>query len=166
MKICPKCKETKTNLEFHKARIRPDGLASYCKLCKKQLDRNWIIKNRDKRNQYIKLKRLNDPLYKIEVNLRNRVYKSFVRISKSKPTNTNKILGANYSTIKKHIEKLFTKGMNWSNYGLWHIDHIIPLSSAQDEKELIKLFHHLNTQPLWAADNLKKSNSIQIKIEP
>jgi hypothetical protein len=50
--------------------------------------------------------------------------------------------------------------MSWDNYGKWHIDHIIPLSSANNEDEVYKLCHHTNLQPLWAEDNLKKSNKI------
>jgi hypothetical protein len=50
--------------------------------------------------------------------------------------------------------------MNWSNRKEWHIDHIIPLSSAKTEEELLKLFHYTNLQPLWANDNIKKSNKI------
>ena len=50
--------------------------------------------------------------------------------------------------------------MNWENRNLWHVDHIIPLSSAKTEEELVKLCHYTNLQPLWAEDNLKKSNKI------
>ena len=52
--------------------------------------------------------------------------------------------------------------MSWDNYGLhgWHIDHIIPISSAKTEEELYKLFYYTNLQPLWAIDNIKKGNKI------
>jgi hypothetical protein len=62
--------------------------------------------------------------------------------------------------LKEHIEKQFIDDMNWDNKGNWHIDHIIPLSSAKTEVELMKLFHFSNLQPLWASDNIKKSNKI------
>jgi hypothetical protein len=62
--------------------------------------------------------------------------------------------------LKQHLENQFQSGMNWKTYGKygWHIDHIIPLSSAKTEKELYKLCHYTNLQPLWAKDNLIKGN--------
>jgi hypothetical protein len=37
--------------------------------------------------------------------------------------------------------------MSWDNLGEWHIDHIIPLASANTEKEMIDLCHYTNLQP-------------------
>jgi hypothetical protein len=51
--------------------------------------------------------------------------------------------------------------MTWQNRNLWHLDHIIPLASAKSEKELINLNHYTNFQPLWALENMKKSNKLQ-----
>jgi hypothetical protein len=62
--------------------------------------------------------------------------------------------------LKARFEGQFEIGMSWSNIGTWHIDHIIPLSSAKTEDEVYILCHHTNLQPLWAEDNLKKSNKI------
>jgi hypothetical protein len=73
---------------------------------------------------------------------------------------TEKLLGSDFNTVKTHIENKFTEGMNWKNQGKWHIDHIIPLSSAKTKDELISLCHYLNLQPLWALDNILKSNKI------
>ena len=51
--------------------------------------------------------------------------------------------------------------MTWKNKGLyngklncgWDIDHIIPLSTAITEDDLIKLNHYTNLQPLCSKIN-------------
>ena len=52
--------------------------------------------------------------------------------------------------------------MNWLNYKLdgWHVDHIRPVASFDltNEEEFKKCFHYTNLQPLWADENLKKSD--------
>jgi hypothetical protein len=52
--------------------------------------------------------------------------------------------------------------MSWDNYGEWHIDHIIPISVGKNKEEIEGLNHYLNLRPLWAEENLKKSNKIII----
>jgi hypothetical protein len=72
-----------------------------------------------------------DVLYKLKVNMRNRI-KLFLK-SKNfdiKLNGTYKIVGCTPELLKEHIEKKFTEGMTWENYSLtgWNIDHIIPRS--------------------------------------
>ena len=117
-------------------------------------------KNRENYNKYYRERRKKDFLFKLQMNLRTLTGSAFRNKGYSKNTKTQSILGIDWITIKKHIEIQFTKGMNWSNYGKWHIDHIIPLISANTEEEIIKLCYYTNLQPLWAFDNIKKGGKI------
>ena len=121
--------------------------------------------NKDKVNAnakaYHKAKRKTDHLFKLKGNLRARTYLAFKSKGYKKESKTAKTLGASYRIVKKHLERQFTDGMNWDNYGEWHVDHIIPLASANTKDELINLCHFRNLQPLWAADNLSKGCKIE-----
>jgi len=50
--------------------------------------------------------------------------------------------------------------MTWKNHALkgWHIDHRIPLDKANTPELRAKISHYKNLQPLWAEENIKKSN--------
>ena len=71
-----------------------------------------------------------------------------------------KIIGCSVDQLKKNLEKKFKKNMNWGNYGKWHVDHIRPCASFDltKPKQQKMCFHYTNLQPLWAEENLKKSN--------
>jgi len=99
-------------------------------------------------------------VFKLKRKMRNTLRHSFKRKGYSKDTQSQKILGGDWNVVKEHFESLFTEGMNWDNMGKWHIDHIIPLSIAKTEEEIIKLCNYKNLQPLWGEDNLKKSDNI------
>ena len=45
-----------------------------------------------------------------------------------------------------------------NNHGEWHLDHIKPVSWANDEEELLSLNYYTNFQPKWSFDNLSKGN--------
>ena len=76
----------------------------------------------------------------------------------SKTTRTHRLLGADYETVQAHLETTMYGGMTRDSDT--HIDHIIPLASANTEKELEKLMHYSNLQLLFAEDNLEKSDKI------
>jgi len=120
----------------------------------------YNINNKEKRNKYLRNKRLINPLFKLSSNIRNNINDAFKRQGFTKKSRTHQILGCSFEEFKQHLQIQFTKGMNWENAGKWHLDHIYPVSLAKDEEELIRLNHYTNFQPLWAIDNLKKSNKI------
>jgi len=105
-------------------------------------------------------RRMEEPLFKFKKLLRNNVRNSFKRGGFSKTSECRKILGADWDVVKKYFESKFTEGMSWDNMGLWHIDHILPISTATCEEDVIRLNHYTNLQPLWGEDNIKKSNYI------
>jgi hypothetical protein len=68
----------------------------------------------------------------------------------------------------EYIESKFEDWMNWDNRGKfngelnygWDLDHIVPISSAVTEEDIIKLNHYTNFQPLCSYINrvIKKNN--------
>lgn len=130
----------------------------------KEKKKEYYQKNKErinkKKKEYKKNRIHIDPLFKLKHNLRNRTSRAFKAKFWRKNGGTENILGASYEEVRTYIENKFTDGMSWDNYGKWHIDHIIPLSSAKTEKELKGLCHYTNLQPLWAEDNIIKGSKI------
>jgi len=112
-----------------------------------------------KRNiEWKKNKRKNDGFYRMKINLRHRLRDYLLGESKSK--RTKDIVGLDKMEFKSYIENKFLHGMNWDNYGRWHLDHIKPLCQAKDNDEALLLNHYTNLQPLWAEDNLRKNRKL------
>jgi len=126
-------------------------------------ERNRILAGarREYFRDYRRHKRQTDPLCKLRDSLRFRIW-SALKTKYSKNKRTVELLGADIYTVKTFLESKFDKGMNWQNHGKWHIDHIIPLSSAKTQDELERLCHYTNLQPLWASENLLKSNKLGV----
>jgi len=129
----------------------------------KQSKKEWFDKNPNYRNEWTINKYKNDFLFRLINIMRARTRLFFKSKNMKKNNNTFEIIGCSPEYLKEYIEKKFTEGMNWDLFGSHiHIDHIVPLSSANNEEEMYKLCHYTNLQPLWAKDNLKKSDKILI----
>ena len=130
--------------------------------------RLWEANNPEKRKKsnrdYIKKKLATDPLYRIKHYTRCSINEALRKRGYSKKTKTHNILGCSFDEFKEHIEAQFEPWMNWDNYGnpedgifepdkTWDIDHIIPISTANCEGDVIALNHHTNLQPLCSYDN-------------
>ena len=136
MKTCIDCKMELSFDNFYIRKSKKDGYDNKCKKCKSVYNRKYRCENIDKIEEYREL-------------------------------NREKIL---ISSKKLYLESKFEPWMNWENRGLyngefnhgWDIDHIIPISSAETEEDLIKLNHYTNLQPLCSKVNRNiKKNKIE-----
>ena len=127
--------------------------------------KNFVEGDKDKinaRKRKLREKYVTNPIYRIRYSVKERIRSFLSSRNMQKNNKTFEMVGIKPAELKDYLEKQFQEGMTWDNYGLygWHIDHIIPISSANNEEELIKLCHYTNLQPLWAIDNIRKSNKI------
>jgi len=174
MKKCNKCLENKPLIEFSGNKNMKDGYSSSCKFCTRKYALENRIKNgyipkskktiEDKKlynREYRKTKMIIDPVFKIKCNTRSLLYNAFNRACKGKykkSLSTEAMLCCSMVFFIKHIESKFLDGMSFENYGLWHLDHIKPIANCNNLEDIIKYNHYSNFQPLWAKDNILKSN--------
>lgn len=146
-KICTKCKISKSRLEYRICKHIKDGRSPECRECG---------------NKRIKESFIKYPERKLRESCRKRIRNALKAKNLYKTEKSFDLLGCTSEQFRKHIESRFTEGMNWDNYGEWHIDHIKPCASFDLSKteERQTCFHYTNTQPLWAEDNLKKADKI------
>ena len=147
-----------------KKKLYTENNKEYIKIKSKE----YREKNKHRRTEYDKLRRKEDPLYKLTCSIRCMLRYAFNNKGYTKKSKTINIVRCSFMELKIYLESKFEPWMTWSNRGLyngefnygWDIDHIMPLSSAKSEEELIKLNHYTNLQPLCSKVNrdIKKDN--------
>ncbi len=174
LKTCKECENKKSREYNHKNK---EKIKTYQKQYdidnRKKINETktkYRLANKEKlnncKNKLRKKRKLEDPKYKLSETVRRSIVGSIKRSGHYKNTKTIKVLGCTYSEFKIYIESKFETWMNWDNHGkyipngkkTWQLDHIIPISSAKTEDEIIKLNHYSNFQPLESLANIKKSN--------
>jgi hypothetical protein len=150
----------------------------------KNYSKEWRQENKDKIRKYIeehKVGRMiyrnhrmkNDPLYRLTNSVRSLISSSIKRFGFSKKSKTSQILGCSFEEFKLHLEFKFETWMTWENYGLyngelnygWDIDHIIPISSAISEEDILVLCNFKNLQPLCSYVNRNiKTNKLDYLV--
>jgi hypothetical protein len=120
-------------------------------------------KNKTKASLYEKNRTASDIQFRLTKMLRSRLRTAIKNGVKN--GSAVKDLGCSINKLKQYLESKFQPGMSWENHGYygWHIDHIIPLSKFDltNREEYLKACHYSNLQPLWAVDNIKKSNKVE-----
>ena len=124
----------------------------------------YVLNNKEKHKKrcrdYQRDRRSVDPCFKLLSNLRRRVCHAITDGHRS--FHTKELVGCDIKELMRHLESKFQSGMTWENYGEWHVDHIKPCSSFDltDINQQKMCFNWMNLQPLWALENIRKSNKI------
>lgn len=122
--------------------------------------------NRDAVNAYHRNRSASVPHVRQKKALLSMLRKMLERVGKSKNQRAHLVLGYSLQQFVSKLEFQFVEGMSWENYGLWHIDHKIPIAHFRRRGETRPhIVNSLaNLQPLWAADNISKSDSLPASL--
>ena len=107
------------------------------------------------RKAYTESRLKTDPQYAMVQRLRCRLNKALN--GQIKTESTMALVGCSPEKLCAWLEMHFDEGMTWHNRHLWHIDHIRPIASFDNPADPA-CWHWSNLQPLWAEDNLTKSD--------
>lgn len=155
-----------------------------CNSCGETKDLNFFYKNYKtckpclfkKRNNIYYKKLKSDKLFRIKHNIKTGLRRCLSENGYKKDNKkTTDILGCSLNEFREYIESKFELWMTWDNYGIyngefnygWDIDHVIPISSAKTEEDIIKLYHFSNLQPLCSKINrdIKKNKKYESKTQ-
>lgn len=137
----------------------------------KEIKDRWVENNPEKveasratmnvrRNAHRKAARRTDPKLMITEALSGMSKRICKMTGKKKNFKTIEAVGYSIRELKFCMELQFQPGMTWENHGEWHIDHVKPIAAFIREGVTdVAIINSLgNLQPLWAADNLRKSD--------
>lgn len=114
---------------------------------------------------YFKKRLRDDPLFAIKKRLRTSVSNWLKTKGGKKKMQTHKYLGCTYEKLMQHLRSQYVDGMKDENRGEWHVDHRVPLDAFDclDDEQVSVVFYYKNLQPMWARENISKSNRYEEK---
>lgn len=157
----------KNYYDKNKKKINERNNINYTKTKKSIKQKQGTNEYKEKRARRQRSRYQNDIDYKLLCNLRVRIRDTITR--EYKEEKTMELIGCSVGKLKAHLKSKFylrNNGdkMTWENKGLfgWHIDHIRPCADFDltDPEQQKECFHYTNLQPLWAEDNLSKSDKL------
>lgn len=104
------------------------------------------------------VKRKSDPLKAMQARLSRLHRHALAQVNAIKTSPTFEQLGYTAEEFVIHIERQFVRGMGWHNMNDWQIDHIVPVSEATTEADVVALNQLSNLRPMWASMNNAKKN--------
>jgi hypothetical protein len=123
-----------------------------------------IDKHREYKRKYEKHRKDTDPLYKLITNFRTAIWTVLKESNVDKYGHYFDVLQYSPEELINHLEKQFKDDMTWDNYGIWHVDHKLPITSfdiqEMGDEEFMRCWCLDNLQPMWGEENIRKSNKV------
>jgi predicted transposase YbfD/YdcC len=184
-KVCSRCKLEKEEFDFTKRELKNGRVKfGYCKRCtsdylkeykknnkkriqevnKKWADENkehlksWRKENRDGINKSWKKMYYKDDISTLKQRLRSATRRY---LNKQEGVDTENIVGCNYDSLLVHLLLTLDKKDRFiylKNKSDFHIDHIIPISWAEDKDSVIELSNYKNLRLCAKEENWRKGN--------
>jgi hypothetical protein len=135
---------------------------------RKEYLKEYREKNVDKirkiKRDYERNRKHNDPTYKLIANFRTAIWTVLKENDMNKYGHYFDILKYSPDELVVHLENQFTEDMTWDNYGEWHVDHRLPISSFKfqevGDNEFMRCWGLNNLQPMWGSENIIKGDNI------
>ena len=158
-KKCCTCKEWKSLEEYNHDENHWDKLRVECKSCMVKYRKDNRRNIQDTMNIYERNRRKTDPDFKLMKTLRTRLGRALKTQDAEKRLKTLDLTGCSVDFLWGWLTSKFKPGMTRENQGEWHVDHVIPCDAwnLKDDEELKMCFNYRNLQPMWGAENLRKS---------
>ena len=130
----------------------------------KEYRENNVNKIRQIKRDYERNRKSRDPIYKLISNFRTAIYTVLKESNVDKYGHYFDVLQYTPEELITHLELQFKDDMSWDNYGVWHVDHKLPITSfdirEMGDEEFMKCWSLGNLQPMWGEENIRKSNKI------
>jgi hypothetical protein len=127
----------------------------------KNANKKYREKNKEKKREYLKKylkeRRKTDFLFRLRGNISANIKESLNKKGYTKRNKTYNILKCEFNFFMKWINGIASNGHTYG-IGELHLDHVIPISLAETEDEVILLNHYSNYQLLSADENVSKGN--------
>lgn len=150
-KACSVCDTLKPHTGFGKSKLYRDGFLKRCNDCAEKRKKELSKKHNRQRNERI----MNDPIAKSRKNARRMILSAFRYVGSKKNAKTYEIIGLNAGKFEQWLRDVSDVKPETHDV---HIDHIIPISSAQSHDEVLALSRFSNLQWLTHDENIRKRN--------
>lgn len=147
--------------ETHKDTVRESGKRFY------QRHKSEIREKYGAYNQaYMKQRKANDPVFKLSLRVRTNINDAFRRRGHIKDSKCAELTEMSVKELTDHLLETFRNnyGREWDGVEAVHIDHIIPLATAESIDDVKRLCHYTNLQLLTAEDNLRKNAKLDYQL--